>query len=889
MVPDEMYHLTIMDYELGSCYCRGSGHGGSVILCKPTWEIKPLEQYTQLSIEHHCEVSAIEIVVLNFILITVYRPPAGNFDTFLDVINGIFNITLSCKKYVLLNGDFNIHFEKDYSLSKTFLDLSESFDFKEIVRENTRGDHRLDNVFINFENVCECSVNVFDPDLSDHMAIECDVCIRNLTNSTFEVGNSSCRPITKKGIQSMTNLIQNENWSFLEADIPVEEMCAKFFEQFQSNRNVAFPVVKKTKKNSDDWGPEWFGDELRALKRELHVLSEMCMESECRLVRAERNALRTRYRNEINRAKKQANSNFIRNSDNVAKASWRLIKKHSKNTNSNTNVDLDPNDWNEYFSNIAENLVKSLPSANNSFIFYLQNSNLQKPNLKFSFHEVTQQEVHRALNNLKKKHSKDYYDLNVVLIQALGVWISGPLTMIFNKCIRQGAYPKEFKASRTVPLFKSGDQTSPSNYRPITLIPVFSKIFEALLKDQLCTYFENNDLLIKEQFGFRKDKSTTGAIVSLCDYVVEGFEEGQIVTSTFSDLSKAFDCVSHDILYEKLRYYGLDELSLRLLCEYHSNRRQITEINGKRSEERVMRHGVVQGSILGPLLFLIYVNDFASALPSCKVVEFADDNNFSIKSKFIEEAKIEMTRHTETATDWFLSNLLNVNLNKTETMMFSLKKTNIPENPEKIKFLGVTLDAKLTFESHVDIMSKKLCSATYVLRNISKIVDMETLKMAYYGLFHSVCMYGLLAWGHSPHAPRVFGLQRRAIRIIAGIKYRDNAKPFFKSLKILTLPGQYILEALLHLRRNLSDYTSVQETHDHNTRQCHNMQVDFLRLKTSWNATRHYAPTFFNKLPRNIRNIPLNSFKHKIKQFLIEKCFYSIEEFMSCQITDLDF
>lgn len=893
MLQEELEHMKILDYRTGSSFCRAnSKHGGSVIMYSPSWEIKAHERITNVSVEEHCEVSATEIKKMNLIVITVYRPPNGDYNIFLDVINSILDVSLSLKKYVLLNGDFNIHFDREYNLKHKFLDLINSYSFIEKVFRNTRKDHRLDNVFINFESVCECTVNVFNPNLSDHDgAIECKINIENLTAKSDNPINNQhfYRPTTKKGIVEMGDLLRNESWSFLESDSAVLSFT-KFFQIFLSYRDAAFPLSKyKPTKNAQEPGAEWFGEELQVLRRELQILSDMSRETECQRLQAERNALRNRYRTEINNSKKQANSNYIRNSDNITKASWKLIKKHTPKGNPKPSMNINPNEYNDYFADIAENLIKALPTANSSPLLHLQNSNLRNQNLNFSFVEVNSHEILQALNSLKKKHSRDCYDLNVVMIQALGELLCVPLAKLFNKCIQQGAYPRELKISKTVPIFKTGDKTLPSNYRPVSLIPVFSKIFEVLLKNQLYSYFEENNLFMDEQFGFRKGKSTTGAILRLCDFIVEGFEEEQIVASTFCDLSKAFDCVSHDILTEKLKYYGLNNTSTKLISEYLLDRRQITEIEGRRSEERVMNHGVVQGSILGPLLFLIYINDLSSALSECHVVVYADDNGFSIKSKSPEKAKMEMTRHVETAYDWFNSNLLNVNQSKTENMVFSLKKTSIPDNPTRIKFLGVTIDAKLTFEHHVNVITKKLCSATYVLRNISKIVDRETTKMAYYGLFHSVCTYGLLAWGHSSHAARVFSLQRRAVRIVAGVKYRDDVRPFFISLKILTIPCQYILECLLYIYKNSSCYTLVEETHSYNTRHRFDVQMDFLRLRTSCNATRHFAPAFFNRLPLRIRNMPLKQFKNKIKQFLLNKGFYSVDEFLRYQIVDSEF
>lgn len=195
----------------------------------------------------------------------------------------------------------------------------------------------------------------------------------------------------------------------------------------------------------------------------------------------------------------------------------------------------------------------------------------------------------------------------------------------------------------------------------------------------------------------------------------------------------------------------------------------------------------------------------------------------------------------------------------------------------------------LTFEQHVNTVSGRIASGVFVLRNLSGAVDVEVCLIAYHALVHSVCVYGLLAWGHSAHISRVFRLQRRAVRVLAQIGYRDDVRIFFEHLRILTLPSQYIYDSLLFFHQNMDRYKRAEEIHHHETRHRCDFRPEFLRLRASWNATLHYAPTFFNKLPFRIRELPFKEFRLVIKKYLLSKTFYSYEEFLNCNVTEQDF
>lgn len=277
----------------------------------------------------------------------------------------------------------------------------------------------------------------------------------------------------------------------------------------------AFPE-KKYKVRSDYYhNVSWFNDELRAMRDHLNFLGELS--SHYGIARVEFNNFRTLYRNAVAQEKIRFNDNFIRNSSNPAKAMWQIINKHrGKNVSCNENTTITPDEFNNFFSNIAHSVLANIPDSSMDPLGYLPD--FETP--VFGSREVTFNEVRDVIGDLKNKTSRDIYGMNVKLIKTATNCILLPLTRLINLCLRNGVFPDGLKIAIVRPILKKGDPSTPNNYRPISLLPVISKVLEKCIAIQIIEHFEKNNLFTKHQWGFRKNRNTVQGILDLVAGIV---------------------------------------------------------------------------------------------------------------------------------------------------------------------------------------------------------------------------------------------------------------------------------------------------------------------------------------------------------------------------------
>lgn len=608
----------------------------------------------------------------------------------------------------------------------------------------------------------------------------------------------------------------------------------------------------------------------------------------------------------IRQAKSKYFTDILTNSTNKGKDAWKLIKYSStiKQKKSNTIIQIEDNgtkiqnehlissSFNDHFSKVGLKLSESITEPP------LEAASQRRIQAEFPLilTDVTPEEVTLAAKRLKNKTSFGLDGVSNKLIKSCIQHISLPLARIATDSFNQGMFPNSLKQVTVTPIFKGGDSNKVDSYRPITKVSSFSKILELLFLNRLKPFLEINQILTFRQFGFVEGKSTNEAMSCFISSIVEGIEKKKRTVGVMMDLSKAFDCVSHTQLLDCLRQIGLNGNALHWLSSYLSLREQCVEINGKRSNWAQISYGVPQGSILGPMLYNIYINNLVIDVPHQDMFLYADDIVLTFNSATLEDLE-KNSYITLTQIHQFLNNLnLHLNLKKTVFMEFSRIVREEDESPtinialteieqkNTSKYLGIIIDDDLSWEPHINEVCHKLASTVFLLGQLAKYRCINLLKLVYHSLFESRLRYGLLVWGSATDnlLKRVFMLQKRAIRVLAGLRRRDSCRNSFKELQLLTFPSLYIYEVIMHARFSSCGAQDGTAVHDHNTRARVDLRQNRHRTALAAGLPVNSGAKFFSKLPLTLKNTESKTmFKRNLKNFLVAGEFYSEGEFLT--------
>ena len=518
------------------------------------------------------------------------------------------------------------------------------------------------------------------------------------------------------------------------------------------------------------------------------------------------------YRNIIVSLTRRSKTNhysrfFSVNATNMLKV-WEGIKEiigsDSKSSPSSIRVNghltSDPetvaNGFNNFFTSIADTVRSNIGPTNRHFSHYLNNSNRNS----IFLNRTSPAEVLLTINSLSSTKSSGPHSIPPKILHLIKPDLSVPLSFLFNLSFESGLFPNLLKLTKVIPVFKNkGSPLEISNYRPISLLSNVEKILEKLMYSRVVSFLDLHQTFFKRQFGFRKSHSTSHTLINIVERIRKTLDEGNFACGVFVDLQKAFDTVDHSILISKLNHYGIRGIANNWFKSYLSNRSQFVSISSSKSTIKIIPHGVPQGSVLGPLLFLIYINDLHRAIFSSETFHFADDTHLLHFNSDLLSLCNRVNRDLRSLQSWLKANKISLNAGKTEFLIFRHNRKILPFNPylkiggkklfqsSNIKYLGVLIDPHLNWKAHISLLSNKLARTNGIISKLRHYVSTKTLINVYYALFNSHLQYGCQLWGltESTISRPIFNLQKKALRLITFNNLRCPSSPLFLNLKIL--------------------------------------------------------------------------------------------------------
>jgi hypothetical protein len=479
----------------------------------------------------------------------------------------------------------------------------------------------------------------------------------------------------------------------------------------------------------------------------------------------------------IKRCKREYYENQLRLSSGCAKKLWNVVNQiTSRKAPKSTEIDrLEENGemvtdrgriptmLNEYFVGIANKLVEQMGNPTSQHPRgEIAGSTLVNMGV---WDNITDTEVGTLIDELKNSSAVGPDGIKAETLKSIKEFVVKPLCYVINLTMNTGVFPASLKDSIVVPVHKGGTPLLMNNYRPISLVSQLAKVFEKAIKRRLLSYVTNKDILAANQYGFRAGMGTEDALYKLTSTVSERLDQGENVLTVFLDLRKAFDTVNHDILLKGIERQGIGGNCIALLADYLRDRTQRTRVNGEQSQVLTVEHGVPQGTVLGPLLFLLYINDLCRMDIPGQIVTFADDTSITVCGQTWIEVYEKVSECLKKVNSWLKKNLLSLNYEKTVYVPYSLDRRKAPreyipirihdelceedcsncaevKRVQNVKYLGVYIDSHLKWTKHVDYVTRRLRGQYYIYKRLIDVVGLDVVKMVYYSLTQSIITYG---------------------------------------------------------------------------------------------------------------------------------------------------
>ena len=812
----------------------------------------------------------------------IYRNPAENVnwrDKFSSLMDDI-----SMKDYeTIILGDFNIDILKPHHIwHNTFsmYRLKQLIDIPTRISENSRS--LIDHIYTNNKDhiietcapPCGCS---------DHNA----VCLtwHNKKVKIPKIGHKTIYYRSFKHFKTDEFLIDLANsqlehiYQFRDPD----EATQFWINTFSDTYNRHAPFIKKRVRHETK--PPWIDKEIDEEIKKRNHLKKYGTTGEFK-----------KQRNKVNSLKRKSKRSFLQNilvNSKDSRTTWKAINiltNRCSSRNQQIIRDISPDMLNNHFATIAERTVSIDRSKENMFYHlkdFIDNKSIYS---QFNLQHLSVFEVSKIISSLKHSRSRDLDGLDAKILDLAGPVITDSLTYLYNLCIDKAYIPLKFKQAKVIPLFKSGDPSNPSNYRPISILSTIAKPLEKHLQKCLYTYVVENDLLHVDQSGFRKNHSCHTALIQLTDCLLNSINENKFSGLLSIDFQKAFDVIKHPVLIQKLEIMKLPPTFIGLMSSFLTDRKQLVIIDSQMSEFQPVNFGVPQGSVLGPLLFSIYVNDLPFFVEdNCEM--FADDTSICSSDSDPNTLTDKLQTNLEKVINWTELNHMSLNSEKTKCMYVSARQkrqkmdtkfkplqigTNVVEEVNSVKTLGVIIDRDLSWKEHTSFLVKRISTKLFQLSRIKHFLDLHSRKLFFFGHILPIVDYASTVWDSCSenNFNTIHRMYKRALKLVL-LKSSSLTSEDYKKLNVLSLRNRLFFNKAIHMHNvtygNAPKKISRKFVINHH-RHTHLISLPKPRSNLFKASFMYSGGSLWNNLSKEFTSIRnKNTFKKKLKAHLIGK------------------